>query len=370
MLIHGLIAGSKQLGPHPLNVKGVFSYPLTFTKGRREKFESEVLSAVSRVSASTSVDPRLANVSFVDEGTAGVASLGEPHASELVVTADLGGGTLDISAGRGKDGPTKDQIGSADAGGALFLRRGEKSADLKAYVDTVARIARGDIDRGEWAALRSNIDRYYQLLFIFLETVLGSYIERRAKDDPVGKVSIYPLGNGWRFHELMVNPMQADPSTVVKEQITRLTANLAAALQAKHGVTVDATCQIVDSPKGAVAKGCLAVATTIGNRIPADIKPRLPLGITSTSRGKSQPWHELFQDDIAMQTFVNDELDFDEKELRDRLQTPNGTHWSSAPFDARRLRLDMQRSEYFWQGVGFTRGPMQVLIETQWLKLA
>ncbi len=370
MLIHGLIGGSKQLGAHPLKVKGVFSYPLTFTKKRRETFEDEVRTAISRVSASTGVDPGAATVSFVDEGTAGVASLGQPQENELVITADLGGGTLDISAGRGKDGSSKDQIGSTDAGGALFLRRGDKSADLKAYVDTVARIARGEIDRGEWASLRSNIDRYYQLLFLFLETVLGSYLVRRAQHDPVETVSIYPLGNGWRFHELMVNPMQVDPSTVVKEQITRLTANLAAAIQAKHGIAISATCQIVDSPKGAVAKGCLAVARTIGNRVPADILPRLPLGINSTSRGKTAAWHDLFQGDAALDTFVKDALDFDEKELRDRLQTPNGTQWSSAPFDARSLRLNMQKSEYYWEGAGFTRGPLQVLIETQWLEKA
>jgi hypothetical protein len=369
MLIHGLIGGSKHLGPNPLNVKGVFSYPLTFTKGRREKFEGEVRSAVNHVSASTGVESRLANVSFVDEATAGVASLGQPQAREVVVTADLGGGTLDISAGRSSDGPEKDQIGSTDAGGALFLQR--DSADMQKYVDTVARISRGEVDRGEWATLRPHIDRYYQLLFVFLETILGSYLVRRAQHDSVEKVSIYPLGNGWRFHELMVNPMQVEPSTVVKEQITRLTANLAAAIQAKHGIKVDAACHIVENPKGAVAKGCLAVATTVGNRIPADVKPRLPLGITSSSQGKPAPWHDLFQSDVAHDTFVNDALDFDEKELRVRLETPNGTPWSSAPFDARRLRADMQKREYYWEGVGlFTRGPMQMLIETQWLKLA
>jgi len=370
MLIHGLIAGSKYLGAHPLNINGVFSYPLTFTEGRLKKFTDELAIVLKRVAPFTGANDKLAKANFVDEATAGVASLGQPQARELVVTADLGGGTLDISAGRSSDGPEKDQIGSSDAGGALFLRRDEIGADMQKYVDTMSRIARGEVDRAEWATLRPHIDRYYQLLFIFLETVLGSYLIRRAKHDPVEKVSIYPLGNGWRFHELMVNSMQLNPTKVAEEEIVRLTKNLAAAMQARHGVTVEATARIVKNPKAAVAEGCLRVATMTGERKQTDVSPRLPLGVNATNGATETPWHELFRGDVAKDGFVNPAVDFDEQELRERLRTGNGTAWSSAPFDALSLRADMQKKEYFWQGGGFTRGPMQVLIETQWLKLA
>lgn len=370
VLTHGLIGGAQNLSADPLTLNGVFSYPLTFTAGRRKKFEEEVQAALDKVARWSGVEVRGTNISFVDEATAGVKSLGNPQENELVITADLGGGTLDISAARKSDGLEKDQIGSSDVGGALFLQRA--GGDMQQYVDTVGRIARGESDRGEWATLRQNIDRYYELLFVFLETVLGSYLVRRASQhNPVERVSIYPLGNGWRFHELMVNPMQVEPGSVSRDEIVRLTNDLVAAIRQHHGIIIEAAAHLVPNPKGAVARGCLEVATEVGERKPADVKPRLPLGITSSSRGGSVPWHALFEGDAAKPTFVNDGIDFDESELRERLRTGNGAAWSTAPFDGRRLRADMQKKENFWDGPNFfTRGPLQVLMETQWLKQA
>jgi hypothetical protein len=372
MLTHGLIGASGHLGAHPLHISGVFSYPLTFTKGRLEKFVDEVKAVVESVSGRTggNAGTALARTQFVDEATAGVASLGQPQARELVLTADLGGGTLDISLGRSSDGPEKDQIGSAEVGGAHFLRREEKVGELQAYVNAVGKIARGEVDRSEWSNLKPHVDRYYQLVFTFLETVLGSYIARHAKHDPVEKVSVYPLGNGWRFHELMVDRMQVEPAKVVRQEIERLTKNLAAAMQAQHGVTFDLRPCPVDNPKGAVAKGCLAVATRTGEHKAVEVMPHLPFGIDSTNGSTKVAWYELFHGDAAEKEFVNNGLEFDETGLRARLQTPNGKNWAGEVFDAGALRAALQTRAYYWDGAGFTRGPLQLLIEKQWLPKA
>jgi hypothetical protein len=373
MLIHGLIGASPYFGQRRLNISGVFSYPLTFTSGRLEKFVSEVKTVVETVSAQTGGDPAtaVAKTQFVDEATAGVASLGQPQASEVVLTADLGGGTLDVSIGRTTDGPEKDQIGSAEVGGSYFVRRGHNVGELQNYVTTVGKIARGEADRGEWANQKPHVERYYQLLFTFLETVLGSYIVRRHADHTrVEKVSVYPLGNGWRFHELMVNRMQVNPSAVVRAEIEKLTRNLAEAIYAKHNVTIDLQPQLVDNPKGAVAAGCLAVATRTGEHQAKEVRPRLPFGINAANGDTHVAWHELFHNEVADEAFVNDGLRFDEQELRARLQTPNGRNWAAEGFDAGALRGNLQTKAYYWEGAGFTRGPLQVLIETQWLPKA
>lgn len=372
MLIHGIIGFSKQAGADPVVISGVFSYPLTFTEPRIRVFVNEINDVIGRVSARTGgdADKSRAKTEFVDEATAGVMSLGQPQADELVLTADLGGGTLDISVGRDSDGLDKDQIGSAELGGSHFLRRGA-NAELPAYANTASRIARGDVDRDEWAALEPNISRYYQLLFVFLETVLGSYIVRRAQHKPVKTVSVYPLGNGWRFHELMVNPRQIEPGKVVRQEIERLARNLADAIQKTHGVTVDLQPQFVEAPKGAVAKGCLRVATMTGKQKPREVTPLLPFGIDSSNGSRKVEWHELFQGDVARTGFVNNGLDFDQQALKGRLQTENGKTWASEEFSAGALRADLQKKEYFWPGAGFfTRGPLQVLIEQQWLPKA
>lgn len=372
MLTHGLIGASRALGARPLNISGVFSYPLTFTIGRLGMFVGEVKSVIETVSARTGGDAAtaLAKTQFVDEATAGVASLGQPQAEELVLTADLGGGTLDISIGRSSDGAEKDQIGSAELGGAHFVRRGEKVGELQTYVTTVNKIARGEADRGEWAGQRPHVDRYYQLLFIFLETVLRSYLVRRSGHKPVQKVSIYPLGNGWRFHELMVNPMQVEPAKAVRDEIEKLTRNLIAAIQAQHGLTLDVRALLVDHPKGAVADGCLAVATRTGTHQAKEVMPRLPFGIDTSNGSTTKSWSDIFEGDAAKTEFINNGLVFDETELRARLQTPNGASWAGAEFKGDALRGNMQTKAYLWQGAGFTRGPLQVLIETQWLPKA
>jgi len=372
MLTHGLIGASVSMGGRPLNMCGVFSYPLTFTKGRLGRFIGEVKSVIETVSGRTGGDAAsaLAKTQFVDEATAGVASLGAPQAEELVLTADLGGGTLDISIGRSSDGPEKDQIGSAELGGAHFVRRGEKVGELQAYVTTVGKIARGEADRGEWANQRPHVDRYYRLLFSFLETILGSYLTRRATHNPVRKVSIYPLGNGWRFHELMVNPMQVEPLKSVRDEIEKLTKDLTTAIQSQHGVTLDVQLHLIDHPKGAVAKGCLAVATRTGTHEAREVMPRLPFGIDTSNGSTTKSWSDIFEGDAAKPEFINNGLVFDETQLRARLQTPNGASWASEEFKGDALRGNMQTKAYLWQGAGFTRGPLQVLIETQWLPKA
>ena len=370
LLTHGLIGASRSLGSLPLTISGVFSYPLTFTRGRLAMFMSEVEKVVGNVSAKTGgiAATAVAKTQFVDEATAGVASLGQPQQEELVITADLGGGTLDISIGRSMDGPEKDQIGSAELGGAYFLQRDQKAGELQEYITTVTKIARGEADRGEWSNQKAHIDRYYQLLFVFLETILGSYLVRRTKD--VKRVSIYPLGNGWRFHELMVNPNQIDPAEVVRKEIDKLTRNLAAGIQTQHGVPVDLQAKLVDQPKGAVADGCLAVATRTGQHKPLPVIPRLPFGINASNGAKQVAWSELFHGENAEHGLVNDGLAFDEQELRQRLQTPNGQTWATADFKGDALRGHLQTRTYYWEGAGFTRGPLQVLMETQWLPKA
>jgi len=369
MLIHGLIGAARYLSDRPLNVRGVFSYPLTFTTGRLGKFREEIASVVERASARTGGDPATARAKtrFVDEATAGVSSLGQPHAKELVLTADLGGGTLDVSIGRSNDGPAQDQIGSLEVGGSYFLRRGAQPLELEAYATAAMNIARGQVDRKDWLRRKPQVDRYYQLLFVALEAILGSYIARRAQQDPVEKVTLYPLGNGWRFYELMADPMQVEKSAFVMGEIDQLARNLTAAIQAQHGVTLELSARLVKNPKEAVASGCLRVATMSGDSPAKEVMPRLPLGIDSANGAVRIPWHSLFVADAAKEAFVNSALEFDEAAFRSRLQTANGKTWAEQPFDAGMLRADLQTEEYYWSGAGYTRGPLQLLIEKQWL---
>ncbi len=368
MLIHGLIGASRQVRDRPLNVRGVFSYPLTFTAKRLEMFKGEIASVVERASNRTGGDPATARAKtrFVDEATAGVTSLGQPHAKELVFTADLGGGTLDVSIGRSTDGPAKDQIGSLEVGGSYFLRRGAQSLDLEAYATAAMNIARGKADRKDWARRKPEVDRYYQLLFVALEAFLGSYISRGSQHDPVEKVSLYPLGNGWRFYELMADPMQEEGAAFVKEEIGRLAKNLSAAMEAQHGVKLDLSAHHVNNPKQAVASGCLRVATMAVDSPEKEIAAKLPIGIDSANGEVRYPWHALFVGEAADKKFVNDALEFDEAAFRTRLQTENGKAWATQAFDAGLLRADLQTDEYH-SGVRYTRGPLQLLIEKQWL---
>lgn len=368
MLIHGLIGAARHFGDRPLNVSGVFSYPLTFTKPRLSQFEQEVKTVIERVALRTGGDAAVSKqkTKFVDEATAGVRSLGQPQATEIVLTADLGGGTLDISLGRSIDGSRKDQIGSLEVGGSYFLKRGSTAGELEAYASAATSVARGQVDRREWFKRKAEVDRYYALLFIELETVLGSYITRRGADLSVEIVTLYPLGNGWRFYELMVDPMQDEPAAFVRSEIGRLAKNLGEAMRMKHGVNLNMTAKLVKNPKEAVASGCLRVATMAGEVETEEVRPRLPLGITASNVGTAVPWHALFEGPIAQVEFVNNALEFDEPELRHRLQTPNGKSWADAPFDAGVLRADLQTEEYRSHR-GYERGPMHLLIEKQWL---
>ncbi len=369
MMIHGLIGAARHFGDRPLNVSGVFSYPLTFTKPRLSRFEQEVKTVIERVALRTGGDAAASQqkTKFVDEATAGVRSLGQPHATDIVLTADLGGGTLDISLGRSTDNQGKDQIGSLEVGGSYFLKRGFKSDELGAYAAAATNVARAQVDRRDWFKRKAQVDRYYELLFIELETVLGAYITRRGADQSVEMVTLYPLGNGWRFYELMVNPMQDEPTAFVRSEIERLAKNLGEAMWMKHGVKVNMTAKFVKNPKEAVASGCLRVATMAGEVETEDVRPRLPLGISASNSGTAVPWHALFVGPTAQVEFVNNALEFDEPELRQRLQTPNGKSWADAPFDAGLLRADLQTEEFRSPSRGYERGPMHLLIEKQWL---
>jgi predicted RNA-binding Zn-ribbon protein involved in translation (DUF1610 family) len=369
MLIHGLIGATRHLGARPLNVSGVFSYPLTFTKTRLGVFEREMAKVIEEVARRTGGDPEASNrkAKFVDEATAGVHSLGDPQAKEVVLTADLGGGTLDISIGRAIDGRAKDQIGSIEVGGSYFLKQGLKGDELEDYATAATSIARGKVEWREWLKRKAQVDRYYQLLFIALETVLGSYITRRGADQQVPMVTtLYPLGNGWRFYELMVDPKQDEPAAFVRSEIERLARNLASAIETKYGVKLDMTPKFVPNPKEAVASGCLGLATMSVEINTSEVAPRLPVGITSSNSGNSVPWHELFVGDAAQEAFVNNGIEFDERELRTRLQTPNGKSWADAPIDAGKLRSVLQTEEYRSHR-GYERGPLQLLLEKQWL---
>jgi hypothetical protein len=178
--------------------------------------------------------------------------------------------------------------------------------------------------------------------------------------------TLYPLGNGWRFYELMVDPNQDKPAAFVRSEIERLARNLASAIETKYGVKLDMTPKFVLNPKEAVASGCLGLATMSGEINAGEVAPRLPVGITSSNSGNSVPWHELFVGDVAQGAFVNNGIEFDERELRTRLQTPNGKSWADAPIDAGKLRSVLQTEEYRSHR-GYERGPLQLLLEKQWL---
>jgi hypothetical protein len=319
---------------------------------------------------------------FLDESTAGILSVGQPQAEELLLAADLGGGTLDVSLGRGSR-EAREQIGSLDAGGNYLLRSiTEGDGDLRSL--QVAIRARPDeaSARLSRAAAKRLLERYTGWLLVFLETMVASHARREGAAGTALRVKLYLLGNGWGFYRFLANPND-DPERVWVESILGLLQKVEGDLSRMLGSNVIMEwVRAGRPPKHAVAHGALKAVQT-GDESAAHAVMALPAGIGFSVNAPGEAfrlqWHELFgpateRNPNLRGREIDDTVrfDFDELEARLNALTVLGARPNPRDEDSV-IRQELIASRNRCGGLpptGYFRGPLQLTVEDRSRRLA
>ncbi|MCU0671028.1 MAG: hypothetical protein MUF70_17005, partial [Myxococcota bacterium] len=372
--------------PARLDLTAVFTHPLSLTTEQRGQFRETVrivhadLVQLGLISAGSE--------SFLlDESTAGILSVGQPHAGDVLLAADLGGGTLDVSLGRGT-GTQRDQIGSLECGGHFFL-----SALCQRNESDVRQVQRSIRSRPDEVRARLSkpgtsrlLERYTGQLLFFLETMIASYVLRRSAPlevvvDPL-EVKLYLLGNGWGFFRFLAHAGD-DPDHVWEESIAGLLRRMEQDLRLALDHDLRLTWARGERPpKHAVAHGALKLAQAGGGAARPAAAMSLPTGVGCSvggTQGFHLDWHELFgpatdHNPNLRDRAIDDTVAFDFDELDRRLAhaqalAPGAPVTREADGVVRQRLLAAQNRCGGVVPTGYLRGPLQLLLEHWTLKL-
>ena len=361
-----------------LDVTAVFTHPLSLTAEQRRHFE-ETVKAVRGSLIELGMVSSASEAFLLDESTAGILSVGQPHASDVLLAADLGGGTLDISLGRGTR-DERDQIGSLDCGGHFFL-----SALCERNEGDVREVQRSIRSRPDEVRARlckpgsaRLLERYTGYLLFFLETMVASYVTRHPLESAAGEldVKLHLLGNGWGFLRFLARTGD-DPDHVWEEGIAglirRMEQDLTVALRRPLRLT---WARGERPPKHAVAHGALKLAGAGGGATRATAAMALPAGVAFEVAGASGfrlEWHDLFGPASDRNPNLRDRLiddtvlfGFDEVEERltnARVLVQGAPAAREADGLVRQRLLTAQNRCGGAVPTGYLRGPLQLLLE-------
>jgi hypothetical protein len=359
----------------------VFTFPLTFSPDDQDRYGREVRDALLRVATWVGMTepptPR-----FLDESSAGVFSVGQPPAADLVLVADLGGGTLDLSMGTGlayQEALTTrpEWIGSLDFGGRFLLAAvcPEGAAEFALQ----SAIRRGEATaQGTFRSRRAveGLVRLTSAISFYLGTMLHAHLTRSAAPDP--PVRVFLLGKGWQFWRLTAaegisrEDFFKDRMRTLCEGLQRyLGAVLAPRTIAVHWANEAAA----EGAKHAVAIGALTATETASTAT-----VRLPAGVSLQQGKQGAPWHAPFGPGVRTGFRLDAHVKFDEADLEARLDAHRKALGAAGyesvfppdlEFDAEALVRQALISERNAVGLGgldagHFRGPLQLLMENAW----
>lgn len=184
------------------NIKACLTFPLAFTDQQRRKmrFQQSELEKLVQAEFGHAIE-----FSNIDESRAAVRSLGSFNPGQHLLTADLGGRTLDLALFRVYEldkPPAIIQAGSVDLGGELFVDKLARGNEERAWIIRDQIRSGQAAEQGMPSGHRIVLDRIQLLALEMIRTMVAAL--RRDGND--AEVSIYLLGNGWRLRDLFAGP--------------------------------------------------------------------------------------------------------------------------------------------------------------------
>ncbi len=195
-----------------------------------------------------------------------------------------------------------------------------------------------------------------------------------AEDRAGVTLKMYPFGNGWRFYELMVDRVSADPRQAMRQRLDKLVNDMEKGVRANCGVQArillpSPSEDALMHPKRAVARGALKWLRQVMDAVPSPETAKLPVGVPFNTAKTTAEWSDLFVNPRATTANLDNSIQFDNNKFTTLAQnSPNGNSWTSVPLKADDLRSRLQTRDYVdGAGMSYTRSPLQILIEGQWL---